>query len=157
MSHRELGRSRFSKRLGSVIIAVCAWVIIPKFSPLFQNLQTTIHVESFKRKQSSPLFHRDVAHHDIQYQFESSLPGDGPLRNASMGYSYRCPISGRAKDLPPTLNDTGLFDFATRVKNKLGILFIGDSVAQQLSEAFDESSDIRTSWVNRDDIVVWMV
>ena len=90
----------------------------------------------------------------IAFRFHPASPGEGPLRNASMGGSYRCSAElSNAKNgihrtdiLPSALQEPGLFDFATTVKSTKRVLFIGDSVAQQLSEAFDESLGIISSW-----------
>jgi hypothetical protein len=88
---------------------------------------------------------------EIQYRIHSTSAGEGPLRNASMGMDYRCNVGSlpnginRTDTLPLKLQEPGLFDFATSVKSTKSILFIGDSVAQQLSEAFDESLGITAS------------
>ena len=71
----------------------------------------------------------------IALQFHPALPGSGPYRNASMGNQYRCINNdhgnvNRAKELPSSLRRIGLFDFATIIKSKLGVLFVGDSVCQ---------------------------
>ena len=73
----------------------------------------------------------------IALQFHPALPGSGPYRNASMGNQYRCIKSGflnnenRTKELPSSLQGRGLFDFATIIKSKLGVLFVGDSACTQ--------------------------
>jgi hypothetical protein len=90
---------------------------------------------------------------EIQYKIHSAVAGEGPLRNASMGMDYRCYVGSlhnginRTNVLPLKLQEPGLFDFATSVNSTKSILFIGDSVAQQLSEAFDESLGITESGV----------
>ena len=90
--------------------------------------------------------------HEISFKFRSSHPGEGPLRNASMGLDYRCTVGAspnginRTNVLPSQLYRSGLFDFSTTVKSNKSILFIGDSVAQQLSETLDESLGITKSW-----------
>ena len=90
--------------------------------------------------------------HEISFRFQLSHPGEGPLRNASMGLDYRCTVGtspngiNRTSVLPSELQQSGLFDFSTAVKSNKRILFIGDSVAQQLSETFDESLSITKSW-----------
>ena len=53
----------------------------------------------------------------------------------------------RTRTLPPELQETGLLDFATEVTTNVNTLFVGDSVAQQLSEAMDESCGMLRSWI----------
>ena len=105
---------------------------------------------------STVLTHQaNAPHNKITIRFHSAPPGSEPLRNASMGGAYKClpTLNGnttRIQTLPPFLRDAGLFDFATTIHTDLKILFIGDSVAQQLSEAMDESLGIQFSWNHND-------
>ena len=86
----------------------------------------------------------------ITFKLQPVQLGVGPLRNATMGMSYRCPTTGkhssRTRNLPPPLQGQGILDFATEITSNLRILFIGDSVGQQFSEAMDESRGMLTSW-----------
>lgn len=103
-----------------------------------------------KRNNITSLFYQNPDPSATTFRLHPNmLPGDGPLRNATMGMSYRCTINEqRSKHLGAPFQVPGLFDFATSVRSDLGLLFIGDSVAQQLSEAYDESLGIQESWIH---------
>lgn len=60
----------------------------------------------------------------------------------------------QTKDVPPTLKDTILFDFVKKVKTKLWVLLIRDSVVQQFLDPFNDSLGICTSWVSQDKLFV---
>lgn len=65
-----------------------------------------------------------------------------------MGMRYQCKPEEktRTQTLPPALQGRGILDFATSVTTNLKTLIVGDSVAQQLSEAVDESFGMLKSW-----------
>lgn len=86
---------------------------------------------------------------DIEFRFIVASPGEGPLRNASMGLAYRCPIGAgnhnRTNVLPPELQECGLFDFATSVKSNKRILFIGWYLDVNFVPSLCEKSDFYQS------------
>ena len=86
---------------------------------------------------------------DIEFRFIVASPGEGPLRNASMGLAYRCPIGAgnhnRTNVLPPELQECGLFDFATSVKSNKRILFIGWYLDINFVPSLCEKSDFYQS------------
>ena len=65
-------------------------------------------------------------------------------RGLKLNYSYiqyyRCdPPTGKRRPLPLPMQQTGLFDFFIRITTNLKILIVGDSIAMQLSQTFDEA------------------
>lgn len=119
----------------SLVLCICSLLYIH----FAADITSSIFYERIGRKYG----------HDIEFRFIVASPGEGPLRNASMGLAYRCPIGAgnhnRTNALPPELQECGLLDFATSVKSNKRILFIGWYLDINFVPSLCEKSDFYQS------------
>jgi hypothetical protein len=55
-----------------------------------------------------PSFIQNLASSTAALRFHLAQPGDGPMRNASMGFSYKCSDDWRTKVLAPPFRGRGI-------------------------------------------------
>mmetsp|Transcript_28000 Transcript_28000/g.51645 ORF Transcript_28000/g.51645 Transcript_28000/m.51645 type:complete len:486 (-) Transcript_28000:66-1523(-) len=85
---------------------------------------------------------------NVRISFRLHEPNHVDLEKFSNNYicPSNLPYSPRAESLPPSLARRTVLNFTTSISTNLKIVFMGDSVGGQFSQAFDSASVVDTAW-----------
>ena len=148
MSHQDQSQSR-KRSLGPGIkyitlltCAVGSAVFIFSKAPEYMTLKSdTFSIQKVQGDARKQLMTHEFIHRELPFDVSS-----GKYDPAS-----RCSVSTRRipRIVLKPFQDPGLFDFHTKVKTNLNILFIGSSVGHQFFKSFEKSANVVKSEVIR--------
>ncbi|KAL7547422.1 hypothetical protein ACHAWF_010723 [Thalassiosira exigua] len=136
-------RRKRNRRLGGLINVASAWVFLAFWPSGDGHCKTLVDrgtcaiIDTMINEGASYHSYSPDKGMDVGVRISFRLGGHAPSHVKFCGVpGYRC---GDQADLPPSLSGPTVLNFTTTISTNLKLVFIGDSISEQLAESFDST------------------